>query len=81
MRITIDTDLQVVIVPNSYYRQIDRLNEVITAAGGRALDYKQYICDCFVTAVDKQIITQSEVAALSTRQKKRTNYAPETENA
>ena len=33
MRITIDTDLQCVIVPNSYYEQIDKLNEVIEAAG------------------------------------------------
>lgn len=29
MRITIDTDLQAIIVPESYYMQVDKLNEVI----------------------------------------------------
>ena len=32
MRITIDTDLQAIIVPESYYMQVDKLNEVIEEA-------------------------------------------------
>ena len=39
MRITIDTDLQAIIVPESYYMQVDKLNEVIEEAGGTKLDY------------------------------------------
>lgn len=72
MRITIDTDMKVVIVPNSYYEQIDKFNEIIEAAGGTRLDYKQYVCDCFMTAVDAQILTQKEVAGLKPRKKKNT---------
>lgn len=33
MRITIDTELQAIIVPDSYYLQVDKLNEIITGAG------------------------------------------------
>ena len=42
MRIIIDTDMQAIIVPESYYMQVDKLNEVIQEAGGKKLDYTQY---------------------------------------
>ena len=35
MRITIDTELQAIIVPDSYYMQVDKLNEIIDSAGGK----------------------------------------------
>ena len=38
MRITIDTELQAIIVPDSYYMQVDKLNEIIVSAGGNKLD-------------------------------------------
>ena len=71
MRITIDTDLQCVIVPNSYYEQIDKLNEVIEAAGGNKLDYTQYIKDCFALAIENKIVRQSDVGTLSHSKKKK----------
>lgn len=71
MRITIDTELRVIIVPNSYYTQIDRLNEIIAAAGGNRLDYVNYIRDCFNTAIETKILRQSDVAALKPRKSKR----------
>ncbi len=71
MRITIDTELQVIIVPNSYYSQIEKLNEVIEAAGGKKLDYTQYIKDCFAIAVGNKIVRQSDVGTLSHSKKKK----------
>ena len=62
MRIIIDTDLQVVIVPNSYYNQVDALNEIIEAAGGKKLDYTEYINTLFQKAYSTKIIRQSDVA-------------------
>lgn len=62
MRITIDTELRVIIVPNSYYAQIDKLNEIISAAGGNKLDYANYIRDCFDNCISRKIICQSDVA-------------------
>ena len=74
MRITIDTELQAIIVPNSYYSQIDKMNNIIMAAGGMPLDYIDYIRNCFQTAMANKIITQSEAAALSPRRGKRSPY-------
>lgn len=72
MRITIDTELQAIIVPESYYMQVDKLNEVITEAGGKALDYTAYIRTCFEKAYATQIVRQGDVAKIKgTSAKKR----------
>ena len=69
MRITIDTELQAIIVPDSYYMQIDKLNEIIVSAGGNKLDYAKYIKACFDKAYETQIIMQSDVAQMKSRKK------------
>lgn len=71
MRITIDTELQAIIVPNSYYAQIDKLNDVILAAGGNKLEYEKYIRDCFNLAMESKIVRQSDVATLTPHKKKK----------
>lgn len=71
MRITIDTELQAIIVPNSYYAQIDKLNDVILAAGGNKLEYEKYIRDCFNLAMESKIVRQSDVGTLSHSKKKK----------
>lgn len=74
MRITIDTDLQVIIVPNSYYDYVDRLNEIITEAGGDELDYKSYIKTLFEKAYETKIIRADDVKKVKgTGTKKRKN--------
>ena len=73
MRITIDTELQAIIVPDSYYMQVDKLNEIIDSAGGKKLDYSAYIKTCFDKAYDTQIVRQSDVAKL--KPNKKTNKA------
>lgn len=88
MRITIDTELQAIIVPESYYMQVDKLNEVIEEAGGEALDYTKYIKTCFEKAYNTQIIRQGDVAKMKGNKKRKTaktsakvsaNEAPTTE--
>ena len=69
MRITIDTELQAIIVPDSYYMQVDKLNEIIENAGGKKLDYSAYIKTCFDKAYDTQIVRQSDVAKLKPHKK------------
>ena len=69
MRIIIDTDIQAIIVPDSYYMQVDKLNEVITEAGGKPLDYAAYIKTCFDKAYNTQIVRNSDVAKLKPRKK------------
>ena len=80
MRITIDTELQCIIVPNSYYAQIDKLNVIIDGAGGKRLDYTQYIRDCFETAIDTKILRHSDVIALKPRKNKRDSGENHLEN-
>lgn len=72
MRITIDTELQAIIVPESYYMQVDKLNEVIEEAGGEALDYTKYIKTCFEKAYNTQIIRQGDVAKMKDNKKRKT---------
>lgn len=80
MRITIDTGHQVIIVPNSYYTQIDKLNEVIEAAGGAKLDYTQHVKDSFANAVSMKVIYQSDIGTLAPRKaKKKPNAKSEDE--
>ena len=64
MRMIIDTELQAIIVPDSYYVQVDKLNEIIENAGGRKLDYHAFIKTCFDKAYNTQVIKQSELALL-----------------
>lgn len=71
MRITIDTDLQAIIVPESYYMQVDKLNEVIEEAGGTKLDYSEYIESCFNKAYHTQIIRQNDVAKMKGTKKRK----------
>ena len=73
MRIIIDTELQAIIVPESYYMQVDRLNEIIEQANGKALDYKTYIKSCFQKAYDTQIVRQNDVVKMKGTKKRKTN--------
>lgn len=76
MRITIDTDMQTIIVPDSYYSHVDKLNEVIVEAGGKPLEYNAYIKRCFEKAFETKIIRQSELAVLR-KPRRRRNDADE----
>ena len=69
MRITIDTELQAIIVPDSYYMQVDKLNEIIVSMEGKKLDYEKYIQTCFQKAYETQIVRQSDVAKLKPHKK------------
>ena len=71
MRIIIDTDLQAIIVPESYYMQVDKLNEVIEEAGGKKLDYSEYIESCFNKAYHTQIVRQNDVAKMRGTKKRK----------
>lgn len=79
MRITIDTELQAIIVPNSYYAQIDKLNEVIAAVSEKKLDYTQYIKDCFAVAIENKIVRQSDIGTLTPHKKKKPAAKPQEE--
>ena len=63
MRITIDTDLKEIIVPNKYFDNIDAMNEIATQSGGKPFDYTQYIKDEFNVAIVKPLKRTSDIPA------------------
>ena len=71
MRIIIDTEMQAIIVPDSYFQHVDKLNEIIMECGGNALDYTAYIKTCFDKAYASRIISQTELSSI--RGRKRTS--------
>jgi hypothetical protein len=73
MRITIDTDTKTVIVPNSYYGNIDKMNAIATKSGGKPFDYVQYVKDEFTAAIANPLKRQSDIAPTRTRSKKTTS--------
>ena len=64
MRIIIDTEKEVIIVPDTYYQQIDRKNNVLEKAGvekEKMIDYTQFVKDSFDIAFAKPFIRKEDL--------------------
>lgn len=65
MRIEIDTEKNLIIVPNTYYDQIDKKNKILSEAGvDKKIDYVQYIKDSFEKAVSNKVIRKEDIKRL-----------------
>lgn len=67
MRIIIDTEKEVIIVPDTYYQQIDRKNNVLEKAGvekEKMIDYTKFVKDAFETAYAKPFIRKEDLKRL-----------------
>lgn len=67
MRIIIDTEKEVIIVPDTYYQQIDRKNNVLEKAGvekEKMIDYEQFVKDSFEIAFAKPFIRKADLKRL-----------------
>ena len=66
MRIIIDTELNRIIVPNSFFNQIDKMNKVLAENGAedKAIDYVQFIKDSFEKASKLAPIRKADVKSL-----------------
>lgn len=52
MRIIIDTEKERIIVPDSFFNQIDKMNKVLEENGAdKRVDYVQYIKDAYEKAI------------------------------
>lgn len=64
MRIIIDTNISTIIVPNSYYEQIDKMNDVLKKAGtDKKIDYIEYVKTEYEKAIANPLKRQSDVVA------------------
>ena len=67
MRITIDTEMERIIVPDTFFNQIDKMNEVLTAHGGenvKKIDYVEYINEAIAKAQKNAPVRKADVKSL-----------------
>ena len=66
MRFIIDTNLERVIVPDSFFNQIDKMNQVLVdnGAADKKIDYVQYIKDAMAKAAVNAPVLKSDVKTL-----------------
>lgn len=63
MRITLDVDNKQIIVPDTYYGAVDKMNKALEAAKveDKKIDYVQYISDAWEEAIKKPLIRKSDL--------------------
>ena len=66
MRFIIDTNLERVIVPDSFFNQIGKMNQVLVdnGAADKKIDYVQYIKDAMAKAAANAPVRKSDVKTL-----------------
>lgn len=66
MRFIIDTDLERIIVPDSFFNQIDKMNKVLeqNGAGDKKIDYVQYINDAIAKAQTNAPVRKADLKTL-----------------
>lgn len=66
MRFIIDTELERIIVPESFFNQIDKMNKVLTENGAedKKIDYVKYINDAIAKAQKNAPIRKSDVKSI-----------------
>lgn len=67
MRFTIDTELDRIIVPDTFFNQIDKMNDVLVEHGGKdakKIDYVEYIKEAIKRAEANAPVRKSDVKSL-----------------
>ena len=66
MRFIIDSDLERIIVPDSFFNQIDKMNAVLEANGAadKKIDYVKYINDAIARAQKNAPVRKSDLKSL-----------------
>ena len=66
MRFIIDTNLERVIVPDSFFNQIDKMNQVLVENGAadKKVDYVKYIKDAMEKAIANAPVRKADVKTL-----------------
>ena len=66
MRITIDTEMERVIVPDTFFNQIDKMNAVLIANGAedKKIDYVKFIEEAIAKAMKNAPVRKADVKSL-----------------
>lgn len=64
MRIIIDTELNRVIVPDSFYSNIEQMNKVLKESGtDKKIDFTEYVKTAFEKAIKEDMVRKSDPEA------------------
>lgn len=63
MRIILDVDSKQIIVPDTFYGQVDKMNKALEAAKveDKKIDYVEYIADAWSDAIKKPLIRKADL--------------------
>ena len=66
MRFTIDTELERIIVPDTFFNQIDKMNKVLEENGAvdKKIDYDEYISTAIEKAKKNAVIRKSDIKSI-----------------
>ena len=66
MRIIIDTEKERVIVPDTFYKEIDKMNEILkkNGAGDKHIDYVVFVNEAIDKALANPFVRKSDVKNL-----------------
>jgi len=67
MRLIIDTELERVIVPDTFFNQIDKMNAVLTKHGGeqaKKIDYVKFIEEAIEKAMKNAPVRKSDLKSI-----------------
>lgn len=65
MRFIIDTELERIIVPDSFFNQIDKMNKVLAENGtDKQIDYVQYVKDAIAKAENNALVRKADLKSL-----------------
>ena len=65
MRFIIDTELERIIVPNSFFNQIDKMNKILKDNGSeKVIDYNDYIAEAIKKASENAPIRKDDIKTL-----------------
>lgn len=65
MRFIVDTELERIIVPDSFFNQIDKMNKVLAENGAeKQIDYVQYVKDAIEKAEKNALIRKADIKTL-----------------
>ena len=66
MRFTIDTELERIIVPDTFFNQIDKMNDVLVKNGAedKKIDYVKFINDAIAKAQKNAPVRKSDLKSI-----------------
>ena len=65
MRFIIDTELERIIVPDSFFNQIDKMNKVLADNGtGKDINYVDYVKEAIAKAEKNALVRKADLKSL-----------------